>query len=144
VDSLGKYKRKLPADIITVPERGDQEAYFRLLAQYKFMITFENTSLAWYNTEKIYNAFQAGTVPIYWGDPLINRVYNPASFIWIQAHTDMKVQFEAFRLAIERIKLLDTNPEEYEKMFTAVPLMIDAKAEDLRLESSIQQLKNLV
>jgi len=143
VDSLGKYKRQLPADIITVPDRGDQDAYFQLLAQYKFMITFENNSLAWYNTEKIFNAFQAGTVPIYWGDPLIDRVYNPASFIWVKTHDDMKAQFEEFRLAIERIKELDADPVKYAKLFQE-PVMLDAGAEDARLTTSISSLINLV
>ena len=143
VDSLGKYKRRLPADIITVPERSDQDAYFQLLAQYKFMITFENNSLAWYNTEKVFNAFQAGTVPIYWGDPLIDQVYNPASFIWIKAHDDMKAQFEEFRLAIELIKELDEDTNKYAKLFQ-VPVMVDAGAEDARLRASISRIINLV
>jgi hypothetical protein len=107
------------------------------------MITFENNSLAWYNTEKVFNAFQAGTIPIYWGDPLIDQVYNPASFIWIKAYDDMKAQFEEFRLAVERIKELDEDPAKYAMLFQE-PVMIDASAEDARLRASMSSLINLV
>lgn len=144
VDSLGKYKRRLPADITRVPERSDQDAYFGLLAQYKFMITFENNSLAWYNTEKIFNAFQAGIVPIYWGDPLISMVYNPECFIWVKTESSLLPQYAEFKRAINVVKLLDTNDELYMAMFNkAHGLMRDAQAEDKRLEESIATLKSI-
>lgn len=142
VDSLGKYKQRIPSDIITVPDRSDHTAYFRLLSQYKFMITFENNSLAWYNTEKIFNAFQAGVVPIYWGDPLINYVYNPECFIWVKTEVTLLNQYAEFKHAIDKIKVLDSNDELYMAMFnTHNLLMIDAHAEDERLLKSINMLK---
>lgn len=144
VDSLGKYKRRLPADITHVPERADQDAYFGLLAQYKFMITFENNSLAWYNTEKIFNAFQAGIVPIYWGDPLIGLVYNPDCFVWVKTETNRLAQYAEFKRAIEVIKQLDTNDELYMAMFNnANGLLRNAHGEDKRLSESIETLKSI-
>ena len=143
VDSLGKFKRRLPADIEHVPDRADQDAYFGLLAQYKFMITFENNSLVWYNTEKIFNAFQAGVVPIYWGDPLINQVYNPECFVWVKTADTHLRQYTEFKHAVDRIKQLDTNDELYMSMFNSDKrLMVDSKAEDMRLTESINILKN--
>lgn len=142
VDSLGKYKRHLPADIVHVPERSDQDAYFGLLSQYKFMITFENNSLAWYNTEKIFNAFQACVVPIYWGDPLINLVYNTECFVWIKTEENRLNQYTEFKKAIDRIKILDNNDELYMTMFNSTTrLMVDSSAEDMRLTESINILK---
>jgi hypothetical protein len=145
VDSLGKYKRRLPADIIQVPERSDQDAYFGLLSQYKFMITFENNSLAWYNTEKIFNAFQSGIVPIYWGDPLIDRVYNTECFVWVKTESALLSQYNEFKKAIDKIKQLDNDDELYISMFNANKhLMVDATAEDMRLTESINILKTIL
>ncbi len=137
VDSLGKYMPNIPADIIYVPARvNEQDEYIKLLSQYKFMITFENNSLAYYNTEKIFNAFMAGTVPIYWGDPLIDAVYNPACFIWVKTHESPIAQFAAFRAAIEQVKAADNSPEIYAQYF-AQPLMLNPAQEDKRLEQSV-------
>lgn len=144
VDSLGKFKQRIPADIVRVPDRADQDAYFGLLSQYKFMITFENNSLAWYNTEKIFNAFQAGVVPIYWGDPLIDHVYNPECFVWVKTECTLLNQYAEFKKAIDKIKILDTNDELYITMFNSgKKLMIDAHAEDMRLTESINILKSM-
>ncbi len=48
---------------------------------YKFTIAFENASYPGYTTEKIYHAMLADTVPIYWGNPLVHRDFNRASFL---------------------------------------------------------------
>lgn len=108
------------------------------------MITFENNSLAWYNTEKIFNAFQAGVVPIYWGDPLIDHVYNPECFVWVKTECTLLNQYAEFKKAIDKIKILDTNDELYITMFNSgKKLMIDAHAEDMRLTESINILKSM-
>ena len=142
VDSLGNYKRKLPIDIHVIPDRSSPE-YSALISQYKFMITFENTSLAYYNTEKILNALKVGTIPIYWGDPLIDAVYNPDCFVWVKTCSAMKEQYTEFKSKIELIKQIDSDPEIYAGYFKNA-LMLDAEAEDVRLESSISSLLKFV
>ncbi|MBQ8647862.1 MAG: hypothetical protein IJ484_06955 [Oscillospiraceae bacterium] len=49
--------------------------------QCRFSLAFENARTAGYCTEKILDAFAAATVPIYWGDPKVSRLYNPEAFI---------------------------------------------------------------
>ena len=106
------------------------------------MITFENNSLVWYNTEKIFNAFQAGLVPIYWGDPLIARVYNTDCFVWVKTENKLLQQYAEFKKAIDKIKIIDNDDELYMSMFNANNrLMVDASAEDTRLMESINILK---
>jgi hypothetical protein len=51
------------------------------MAPYKFTIAFENAAYPGYTTEKIYHAMLAGTLPIYWGNPLVHRDFNPRSFL---------------------------------------------------------------
>eukprot|EP00468_Gymnochlora_sp_CCMP2014_P009026 CAMPEP_0167766158 /NCGR_PEP_ID=MMETSP0110_2-20121227/15157_1 /TAXON_ID=629695 /ORGANISM="Gymnochlora sp., Strain CCMP2014" /LENGTH=472 /DNA_ID=CAMNT_0007654091 /DNA_START=72 /DNA_END=1486 /DNA_ORIENTATION=- len=48
---------------------------------YKFVITFENSRVPGYTTEKILNAMLANTIPIYLGDPNIEDYINPRRFI---------------------------------------------------------------
>jgi GR25 family glycosyltransferase involved in LPS biosynthesis len=48
---------------------------------YKFVITYENSAGHGYTTEKILHAKAAGAVPIYWGDPFVDRDFAPSGFI---------------------------------------------------------------
>jgi hypothetical protein len=49
--------------------------------EYKFVICVENSRIVGYVTEKIVNAFLAGSIPIYIGAPDIETHFNPKSFI---------------------------------------------------------------
>ena len=49
--------------------------------KHKFSICCENSSHSGYTTEKIVESFAAQTVPIYWGDPDVAKVFNPKAFI---------------------------------------------------------------
>lgn len=51
------------------------------LNQYRFNICFENGSHPGYLTEKLFNALQVKTMPIYWGSPTVDRDFNTKAFI---------------------------------------------------------------
>lgn len=53
----------------------------QFLSEYKFTISFENYVYPGYQTEKLYDAMQADSLPIYCGDPFISKIFNTASFI---------------------------------------------------------------
>src|SRR6185312_9671314 len=53
----------------------------QFLSEYKFTIAFENYVYPGYQTEKLYDAMQANSIPIYCGDPNIKEIFNTASFI---------------------------------------------------------------
>ncbi len=59
VDSGGRWKNNIGAPI---------ENKIEWLKSYKFNICFENSSHPGYLTEKLFDAFAAGCIPIYWGD----------------------------------------------------------------------------
>ena len=52
-----------------------------VLATYRFAICYENASVSGYITEKIFDCFMAGTIPVYWGDPEVAKLLPPATFI---------------------------------------------------------------
>ena len=49
--------------------------------KYRFVIAMENCVQPGYITEKILNAFGAGSIPIYHGAPEISELFNPKAFI---------------------------------------------------------------
>ena len=133
VDSLGKYKNNcdiLKNIIICTDE------YYDIISQYKFIICFENTSRPYYLTEKIYNAFKSGTIPIYWGDPHVTDIFNEKTFINIENNPD-------YTKIIELIKLLDNNDELYNEYFKNNPI-INPELHDKRLNNDIKKIRNIL
>lgn len=51
------------------------------IGKYKFNICYENASHPGYVTEKLYQAMLGGTVPIYWGCPVVDHDFNKKAFI---------------------------------------------------------------
>ena len=76
VHSGGRYLNNIGGSI-----SGGSAGKVSFLSKYKFNIAFENKSKPGYTTEKIVEAFLAGTVPIYWGNPKIAEEFNQQSFI---------------------------------------------------------------
>jgi hypothetical protein len=66
--------------------RDKLEYKLAFLNNYRFNICFENGSYPGYVTEKILNAFQVKTMPIYWGSPTVGRDFNPKAFINASDH----------------------------------------------------------
>ena len=97
VDSGGRYKNNLG-------HRVDDKLSF--LSRYKFTIAYENSSYPGYVTEKIADAFAADSLPVYWGNPVVDRDFNPASFI---NYHDLGSN----DAVIERIIELDQDDEAY-------------------------------
>lgn len=94
-------------------------------AMHKFSICCENSSHPGYTTEKLYQAFEARTIPIYWGDPEVSRVFNTRAFI--NANDSQSVEE-----VVKRVIEIDQNEELYHRMLRE-PIFVD------EIESSIVQ-----
>lgn len=80
VDSPGLSMNNMPSIDTVYP--GDQWQRKRnFLSNYKFTIAFENYVYPGYQTEKLYDAMQSDSIPIYCGDPDIGSIFNTASFV---------------------------------------------------------------
>ena len=97
VDSGGRYRNNIGGAV-------DDKMAFQ--SKYKFSIAFENTSYPGYSTEKLMEAFAAGTIPIYYGDPDIIQDFNPGAFV--NCH-----DYPSLEDAIERVKEIDQSDELY-------------------------------
>lgn len=99
------------------------------LKNYKFTIAFENASMSGMVTEKIVQAFEAGTIPIYWGDATVTKLFNPKAFINC-------ADYSSWDEVIERVKELDRNDDEYMQMILMPPanpdydFQVDKKTSD--------------
>lgn len=99
VDSGGRFRNNLP-DGQPVP---DKKAFQE---QYRFSLAFENTSFPGYTTEKILDAWAAGTIPIYYGDPGIIKDFNEKAMIVCRGR-------ESLDEVLDKIKELEENTEKY-------------------------------
>lgn len=105
-----------------------------LLREHKFSIAFENTAYPGYTTEKIVDAFLAGTIPVYWGDPAITRHFNAKAFVEC---TEGGVEE-----AVQRMKAVHESAESYEDMLKQ-PIFTSQALDDLEEERLISFLHNI-
>lgn len=119
-ESLSDYKTVNSGSRFMNSEGGPVKSKLQFQKKHKFAIAFENTSTSGYNTEKLMQAFAAQTIPIYWGDTSVAKVFNPKSFInchdyGLTAYDDSRNE-EAIRKIVERVKEIDNNDDLYMSM----------------------------
>ena len=117
VDCPGKVLNNMNAEDELSPRNGNWiKSKLEFLKKYKFTIAFENACSDGYTTEKLSQPLQSLSIPIYWGNPLVTRDFNPKAFINCN---DYDNDFDA---VIERIKELDNDPDKYLAMLRENPM----------------------
>lgn len=110
VDSGGSYLNNIGYAVV---DKGE------FLKPYKFNIAFENTAFPGYTTEKVMQPMVAGSIPIYWGNPMIDKDFNTKSFVnWNDYGSDEAV--------IDKIIELDQDEVKYRTMLSE-PWLTDNK-----------------
>ena len=112
VDSGGRYLNNIGGPV------SDKLSFDR---QHKFSICCENSAHAGYITEKIYEAFSAQLIPIYWGASDIGLTFNKKSFINV-------ADFTSLDDAVDYIKEVDKDESLYRKILSE-PALINADDE---------------
>ena len=115
VDMGGKYHNSIGG--IPVKDK------IQFLSSYKFSIAMENTSGDGYLSEKIIESFLAGTIPIYYGDYMLEEYINPKSYILIKGIQDLDIK-------IEYIKKIDKNDILYKDILKEKILFDKSLVED--------------
>lgn len=92
------------------------EAKQRVLRRCRFHIAFENRLTPGWTTEKFTDAFEANTVPIYWGDEHALQWFNPKSFVNVR-------NFRNFDECCAYVMHLENTPVEYMAMLAEPPLL---------------------
>ncbi len=111
VDSYGKclHNKDLPAHL-TNTLTFDYNDLYKIIAQYKFAIAFENALCHDYITEKFWRPLHVGSVPIVRGSPTIQD-WAPD----IERSIIVAEDFDSPRELAEYLKFLDRSTAEYEK-----------------------------
>jgi hypothetical protein len=120
VDSAGKYLNNIGFYVENKKE---------FIEDYKFVISFENSSHSGYTTEKLIEPMLANSIPIYWGNPVVGDDFNTKSFVNVN-------DFKTFEEAVKYIMELDQNEEKYLDM-ASEPWFIDNKIPQELTEESI-------
>lgn len=98
VDSAGRYLNNMGG--------GYLEDKIKFIANYKFNIAFENSAISGYTTEKVMEPMKVNSIPIYWGNPSVDKDFNTKSIICLQ-------DFSSIKECIEYIIELDNNDNLY-------------------------------
>lgn len=132
VDSAGKYLNNMggftPGSRESVAASFSNKSKIEFQRNYKFTIACENYSFEYYNTEKLTDAFYAGTIPIYYGDPKVAEIYNEKAFI--NCHN-----YSSFDEVIRIIEKIDNNNDLYLDMLNQ-PAFVSDQFIDKEMEST--------
>jgi hypothetical protein len=79
--------------------RGSAKSKSQTLARYRFALCFENSVLKGWMTEKLFDCFFVGTVPVYWGAPDTLDWVPAESFIDMRQFADF-AELRAFLKAL--------------------------------------------
>ena len=89
-----------------------------LFQHYKYCLVMENFKGDGYMTEKIFNAFWGGCLPIYYGTKEVYNVYHPSSFVYYDIDDPEP--------ALDLLKRLEANATLYHEMLSA-PILLKGK-----------------
>ena len=131
-DRLSKYKQVDSGGSFRNNVGGPVEDKLKFLQDYKFSICFENSKTQGYISEKLSDAFEAGTIPIYYGDDTVLELLNNRSYVHVIDERD-------FDEKIEWIKKIDQNDTLYEQMIRE-KIVID----DSRYPREVQKYKDFI
>ncbi|MBQ9426714.1 MAG: glycosyltransferase [Paludibacteraceae bacterium] len=126
VNSGGRYRNNVGGPV------ADKLAFQQ---KHKFAIAFENASHEGYTTEKLVQAFAAGTVPIYWGDPRVGETFNEDAFINCLHYPDWEA-------VVKRVKEIDEDDALWLKM-VQTPALREADTVEKLLDSIDQFLQHI-
>lgn len=111
---------------------------FSRLSEYKKINSIgENAWYRGYSTEKIITSFLARSIPIYWGNPLIEEDYNPRAFI--NCH-----RYSSLDEVVAEIKRIDEDDESWLAMMAEpkrLPWQIErAQEKEARLKAALIEI----
>jgi hypothetical protein len=83
---------------------GGTFAKMDFIRDYRFVISFENSSSVGYTTEKLIEPLLIGAIPIYWGNPAVGKEFNKKRILYYD-------DFPTEEALIERILEIENDPK---------------------------------
>ncbi len=104
--SAGPYMNNSVMLGVTETDSCTRKEKFKIVEKSKFTIACDSISYPGFVTEKIVDAFANHSIPIYYGNPLIEKDFNKDAFIVCKDENDIE-------RVIEEVKRLDNDDEAY-------------------------------
>jgi hypothetical protein len=87
-----------------------------LFQPYKYVLAMENDDIDFYMTEKIFFAYQAGAIPLYWGaSSIVHDMFHPDTFIYLDPANPQP--------ALDRILEIERDPALYRQILRTPVLL---------------------
>ena len=107
------------------------------IKEYKFTMAFENEQAYNYVTEKIYQPLVVGSIPIYWGAPNVDTLFNPKCFVNVN-------NFNSYEEAIDEIMKIDEDEAYYKTFFEEPAISPDSKLADVSEEKILERINTII
>ncbi len=143
VDCLGPvlYNMEISDNVGKLDHTGEyidwRKEKFETIKEYKFTMAFENEQAYNYVTEKIYQPLVVGSIPIYWGAPNVDTIFNPKCFVNVN-------NFNSYEEAIDEIIKIDEDKAYYETFFEEPAILIHSKLIDLSEKQIIERINTVI
>ena len=134
---LSKYKHVDSGGKVMNNVGGPVKDKMDFIKDYRFVISFENSSYPGYTTEKIIEPLIADCIPLYWGDPLISKDFNADCFLNLD-------QAKSFKKLIEEIIAIDSDEEKAVDMLTEQKFSNGIIPEHINGEKLIQFYEKII
>ena len=125
VDCPGKVLNNMTANLIGRFDGDWRKSKVDFVKDYKFTIAFENTQYRGYTTEKILHPFVGRSVPIYWGNPLVEKDINKDAIINCNGYE------QNIDTIINKIIEIDKDDTKYLEMIHANPMSQEFNVHEL-------------
>lgn len=125
VDCPGKVLNNMTANLIGRFDGDWRKSKVDFVKDYKFTIAFENTQYRGYTTEKVLHPFVGRSVPIYWGNPLVEKDINKNAIINCNGYE------QDIDKIIDKIIEIDQDSVKYLEMIHANPMSNEFNVHEL-------------
>ncbi len=129
VDSGGRHFNNLGHAI------GDKREF---IGKYRFTMAFENSASPGYITEKLVEPLVAGSIPIYWGAPDVDREFNPDCMV------DVSRFGEDMEAAADHVMRIDKDEAVRRRMLSTPPFRGNREPACMRAEHLAEPLTWLI
>lgn len=125
VDSAGRLFNNVGSDLFAgLGGGGGELKKIEFFRKYKYALTYENAESPGYCTEKMLHAKVAGCIPIYWGDPEVEKDFDTRGFLDARS---VKSKEELIAL----VKKIEENSSLYEAM-RSIPALDEVREKKAR------------
>ena len=121
----------------TSQEKGWHDALCSVLDQYKFAIVCEDVSSPGYTSARVVEALACGTIPIYWGNPLIEREFNPERLINLHC-------YDSIDSAVARIIEIDSSDTLFQHITEQPPFLPEQRQKLPTREDVVTLMSNIL